>query len=349
MIRYRHRKNPRTEDDDFRVFLDYLSGIDSVEFLAEAHNIPVASVEMILDVYLDDALDDSQELRFNPSGRLPKFTEAQKEEIAEKYRNDESHTLASLALEYNCSAPTIKTILIQKNASLRGSHTTLSPAQERKLIRRYKNEPDTSIASLATDFSISTAKLYEILRRHEIEPSRPQRGAQRALTSDQELELIRRYQEEPDSTLATLAADFSISTRTLQNVLKRHGVAPSRNLPGEPRALTPDQEIELIRRYQEESDTTIETLCSEFSILKLTLYRILKLHGLEPSRPAWSPPRALTPDQERELIRRYQEEPETTIETLISAFSITLPTLYRILKRHEIELTRPRGGSRSKR
>jgi len=294
MTRYRHRKNPRTEDDDFRVFLDYVSGIDSVEFLAEAHNIPAASVEMIIDVYLDDALDDSQELRFNPAGRsYKKFTESQKDEIAEKYRNDKSHTLASLALEYNCAALTIKTILIQKNASLRGSHTThtkLSSAQELDLISRYENEPDTTVESLISDFSISIRTLYYILTRHGIDRSRPGRGRgkSRALTPDQERELIRRYQEEFNTTTETLASQFSISKKTMNEILKRHGIERTRP-PGSPRALTHTQEIELIRRYQGEPYTTTETLASQFSISKNTMNEILKRHGIERTRPRGRP------------------------------------------------------------
>jgi len=291
MSRYSPRKNPRTEDDDFRVFLDYVSGIDSVEFLAEAHNIPVASVEMILDVYLDDALDDSQELRFNPAGRPYKFTESQKDEIAEKYRNDESHTLASLALEYNCSAPTIKKILIEKNAFLRGSktptktRTTLTSAQELDLVRRYQEEPRTKVNTLCSEFSISKQTVYDILKRHGIDPSRPQSGgAQRALTPDQELELIRHYQEDPDTTIETLSSAFSITPPTLQRTLKRHGIEPSRL-----RSRSPDEEHELIRRYQEELNTTLATLAADFSISITTLQNVLKRHGVERSRPIGRP------------------------------------------------------------
>lgn len=106
MTRSQRFSRLRTEDDDFRVFLDYLSGIDSVDFLAEVHNIPTSSVEMILNVYLDEAIEGSQEPRFNPGGHPTKFSEAQKNEIATKYSQDESSSIMGLAREYQCSMPT---------------------------------------------------------------------------------------------------------------------------------------------------------------------------------------------------------------------------------------------------
>ena len=340
MIRSQRFPRLRTEDDDFRVFLDYLSGIDSVDFLAEAHNIPTASVEMILDVYLDEALADSQEPRFNPKGRPAKFTETQKDEIADKYSQDPNSTLESLALQYNCSLSTIRNVLVEKSISRR----KLTPTQELELIRRYKEELDTSLEKLGSDFSISKQGMYKILERHGIDRSRDgidrsrksdRAGSDKKLTEEQELELIRRYKEEPHTPLKTLCSDFSVSITLLANLLKKHGIERSRP-QGVDRKLTPDQELELIRRYREEPNTPLETLCSNFSISIRTLYNILRQHGIESSHHK----RRLTTDQELELIKRYQEEPDTPIEKLCSDFSISMSTFYYFLNRHGIKRSR---------
>jgi len=95
------------------------------------------------------------------------------------------------------------------------------------------------------------------------------------------------------------------------------------------------------------ANTTTESLISDLFISRQTLYNILRRHRIDSSRPAWSPPRALTPDQELELIRRYQEEPNTKVEILASQFSISTNTMNDILKRHGIKRSRA-SGPRSK-
>lgn len=118
---HRDHQTPRTEDDDFRVFLDYLSGIDSIEFLADAHNIPVSAVEMIIDVYLDDALEGSSfSYRTNPRGvRTVKLTQKEKDRIADQYLQDAAVSAKHLAEKYRCETTDIYNILIQKGIDIR--------------------------------------------------------------------------------------------------------------------------------------------------------------------------------------------------------------------------------------
>lgn len=105
----------------------------------------------------------------------------------------------------------------------------------------------------------------------------------RYLTSDEEADIINRYQNKEPPT--EIARKRNISAATIFNVLRRNGIALNGRTARsgrKPRALTSEQEQLLVNHYTVDK-ISLAKLALQFDINKSTAAHILKRHGVEAS------------------------------------------------------------------
>ncbi|MFD8839753.1 helix-turn-helix domain-containing protein [Streptomyces griseofuscus] len=157
------------------------------------------------------------------------------EEVVTRYQAGES--LAALAESYGTSTGTVRNLLKEQDVPLRsrawkfgkdgtggyrGGVMDSLPVSE--IISEYRD--GATLAKLAKDHEVSVTTIVTLLDSRG-EPRRssrqvPWKGRSRVLTTEQEAEVVRRYQE--GQAQRKIARDFKVSYGAVLGVLRRHGL-----------------------------------------------------------------------------------------------------------------------------
>ena len=198
----------------------------------------------------------------------------------------------------------------------------VSAAQVQELCRRYV--AGESAKALGRAFGFTCGTVLAVLRRNNV-PIRSHRESCGGLKAEQEAEVCRRYAA-GENTIE-LGKAFCIAPRAITRTLIRKGVHVRGN--SEARGgLTPEQEAEVCRRY-EEGESAVE-LGKAFGVTTTTICRILERRGVE-RRSLSEAKGGLNNEQADEVCRRYKAG-ENTVD-LGEIFGVAPSAINRVLRR----------------
>ena len=337
------RKDLRTEYDDLQVYLDYKSGIDSVEFLSELHEIPISAVLMILNVYDSETQRQptQQITKRNPRPRANSIvgrsgfrcTSCGADLPKEKRLwgvvwSDETQGMCKECVAHLRQEEESDDVEDIEDSIESGHRGSLSLEDEAEVVRRYQDEPGTNVRDLVEQYSITSWDFYALLDKYGIERHRPtgRKIGQGKLSAEQEAELVKLYTEEGRKT-PDLASDYSITRCTVYGILRRHGAVlkSRRNLL----SLSDERETELVNRYKDRNTSVID-ICKEFSISKKTLNGILEKHSVEKRTKTVT----LSDTEIEELIRRWRRQQESFTK-IAKDYSISTQTATKLIIQYE--------------
>ncbi len=147
--------------------------------------------------------------------------------------------------------------------------------RDRRVIELYQK--GVPVDEIAKRFCINRATIYSILRRHGIEPMRKRRKS-RALTPEEEAELVREYRE--GKPVQYLLEKYGISTTKLYEILRRHGVELRAKKKGHKRRRLTEEEVEEIKRLYQ-SGVNVYQIAKRLGRPVSTVYAVLKREGLK--------------------------------------------------------------------
>lgn len=259
----------------------------------------------------------------------------------------------------------------------------LTPEQELEVINLYQQQMLTG-EKIAGMYGVSNATIICTLKKHNIEPRRPSgRNKEKIITPEQELEIINLYQQ--GLTIKTIAPMYNLSPWPLANILHKHNIEVHRSRGRKEKIITPEEELEIIRLYQqgfslqkialitgiasskvrkkitknnivirpaktyikitpeEESKIanlyqqgyTIEKIADMCNMSKSSIFKTIKNNKLDLYKTRMSiSKKIITPEQELEIINLHQQG--YTIEKIASIYEVSIPTISKNLKKNNV-------------
>ena len=136
-----------------------------------------------------------------------------------------------IAATLGCSGTTVRRALQRHavpirtrwDANVQRGQLQLTARQEATIVRRYQRER-ISMQAVGATLGVSSFTVQRVLQRHGVARRPGGTTGQRKLTSRQEAQVVRRYQQGAIG-LNALGAAFGVSGSTIQKILIRHGVA----------------------------------------------------------------------------------------------------------------------------
>jgi DNA-directed RNA polymerase specialized sigma24 family protein len=207
----------------------------------------------------------------------------------------------------------------------------LTPRHEDEVIAAY--QAGISQAKIGEMFGVHQSTVGDILKRHGIKTRGV--GRPRALSPEEEGKVVAAY--EAGMSQPEIGEVFGVHQITVSNILKRHGIKARE--PGFPRALSPEEEDEVIAAY--EAGMSQPEIGEVFGVHQRTVSNILKRHGVK-TRELWQH-RALSPREEDEVVAAY--EAGMSQAEIGEVFGVHQVTVSNILKRHGVKTRDPRALS----
>ena len=204
--------------------------------------------------------------------------------------------------------------------------------QEQEICRRYVAGEDT--VQLGSAYGVAYSTIGVILKRNGI-GCRSSIEARGGLSPEAEAEMRRRY--EAGENTVQLAAAYGVASKTIGNIVKRHGLELRGNIEAQG-GLSLEAAAEACRRYLG-GESTVQ-LGAAFGVAARTINSILKRNGIE-RRSVKDAKGGLSAEAEAEACRRYVAGESTT--QLGSALGVTHRTILNILERNDIERRDPGG------
>jgi predicted DNA-binding protein YlxM (UPF0122 family) len=310
-----------------------------VAHVEEIYDVDVA-IEDVKRHAEHQGYDEDQSEEGSGSSSTRKLSDDQVREICRRY-DEEDTTYAELAEDYPAGRQAIGKVVRgetyqdvdRPGPPSRPEQSTLSPEQVVEICERYEKE-DVSQADLAEEYPVSRSLIADIVRGEAYQDvDRPEREPQqRPLSPDQVREICERYDEE-DISYNKLAEDYPVGEDSVGAVVRgetyqdvdrpepasRNSTSPEPNSP-EPNSpeltaprrsgmpdLSDDQVVEICLRYREE-DITYADLAEEYDVAPVTIGGIVRGETYRHVDRPEPETRSLSPDQVREICRRYHQE-----------------------------------------
>lgn len=156
------------------------------------------------------------------------------------------------------------------------SETVLTAEMELQLCEDYKN---LSIIAISKKYHISTKRIYEILKVHNIPVFQQGPRQKTFLTEEQELEICQKYSS-GRTTIGELCAEYHIAQNRLSQIFDAHRI--KKHVPGKKKhLLSTDVEAELCKEYK---NTSLAVLLKKYNISLSRLYKILEANNVAPKK-----------------------------------------------------------------
>jgi len=157
-----------SKDDEVRLFFDFVSGIESVPFLAAFYDTSEEHVEAIIEAYMNKAVS-VQATQTRANGEFSELTEVDEDAIREQYLADIGVTISDLAEQFGVGEDVILQILLRMHAIENESYVyadrekKLPRSKIFELVNLYITNPKITTQDLLDRYGISMYYLGRIL------------------------------------------------------------------------------------------------------------------------------------------------------------------------------------------
>lgn len=211
----------------------------------------------------------------------------------------------------------------------------LTPEQELEVISLYQQQ--LTAEKIGGMYGVCHGTIISTLKKHNIKPRKPTgRNKEKIITPEQELEIIKLYQQ--GLTIQKIAPMYDLSVLPVANILHKNNIEVSKSTGRKAKLITPEKEAEIISLYQQ--GFNLKKITTIYGVSPQRIKEIIEKNNIV-IRTSKSYNIKLTPEKEAEIINLYQQG--FSLKKIVDICNLSDSSVFKALHKNNVETNKIRG------